>query len=609
MIIKQTVPGLADSLVIPLENKVNELNTEIVDLNKEYQEQINDLNQSYQTQIDDINKSYQEQINNINTAHRIEVNNLNNTISVKDAEISNLTESVNVKNIQISELTEDVEELTNTNEQLNTNIAITNLQLREIAGEDTPIPVQVISDSKEDIKESLSKKGANPTDVLSSYSSLIDNLSTGNADVIIYSEYEGDKNNIQFPESCTYPILISDTFTQKEWSFPNAKQLVNFPSSDFVGGYTLGLITVNIPNCEKISKFYPAQKLKFITSNKLKSLNHAFYRGGENGSKDMYELEFTDLTGVTDISYMFNNVYSFPTNLTLSLPNLENASNAFAQGFGSSKKHSVTLNDIEKPIKADHMFAATNLNVYTNNPLRVLDATQMFYDNDIDEFPTIIFEKDCGAVQMFYNCTGLKNIDFLQNTENISEMNGMFSQTRIQNIPESFSYANSKSLNSMYSNTTMLKYLSKINNITGSWSNMFWGSSIVRVDEIQAADNNDYSAGLSAYKLNHSYTTEYLRYILIKGLGSTEDETNWNGVIYNPSADFSGWRVWGIEDSNEPLSIGARQSLTDSLITYSIDRVEKGFKGIYTITLYSSVKALLTDEEIAQITAKGFTIA
>lgn len=586
MIIKQTIPDLADSLVIPLENTIQKLNKEIVDLNKEYQ----------------------EQINNINTAHRVEVNNLNNTISVKDAEISNLTESVNVKNIQINELTEDVEELTNTNEQLNTNIAITNLQLREIAGEDTPIPVQIISDSKEDIKESLIKKGANPTDVLSSYSSLIDNLSTGNADVIIYSEYEGDKDNIQFPESCTYPILISNTLTQKEWSFPNAKQLVNFPSSDFVSGYTTGLITVNIPNCEKISKFYPAQKLKFITSNKLKSLNHAFYRDGDNGGKNMYELEFTDLTGVTDISYMFKNVYSFPTNLTLSLPNLENASNAFAQSYGS-KKHSVTLNDIEKPIKADLMFAANNLNVYTNKPLRVLDATQMFYDNDINEFPTIIFEKDCEAVQMFYNCTGLKNIDFLQNTENISDMCGMFSQTWIQNIPESFSYANAKSLNSMYSNTTMLKYLPKINNITGSWSNMFWGSSVVRVEEIQAADNNDYSNGSSAYKLSHTYTTDYLRYILIKGLGSTEDKTNWNGVIYNPSADFSGWRVWGKEDSNEPLSIGARQSLTDSLITYSIDRVEKGFKGIYTITLFSVVKALLTDEEIAQITAKGYTIA
>ena len=252
MIIKQTVPGLADSLVIPLENKVNELNTEIVDLNKEYQEQINGLNQSYQTQIDDINKSYQEQINNINTAHRVEVNDLNNTISVKDAEISNLTQSVNVKNIQINELTEDVEELTNTNEQLNTNIAITNLQLREIAGEDTPIPVQVISDSKEDIKESLIKKGANPTDVLSSYSSLIDNLTIGNADVIIHSQYDGDMDNVQFPDSCIRPIFISNTYYQKEWNFPNVKQLIQFPASDFISGYTTNLVTFNIPNCEKI---------------------------------------------------------------------------------------------------------------------------------------------------------------------------------------------------------------------------------------------------------------------------------------------------------------------------------------------------------------------
>lgn len=60
--------------------------------------------------------------------------------------------------------------------------------------------------------------------------------------------------------------------------------------------------------------------------------------------------------------------------------------------------------------------------------------------------------------------------------------------------------------------------------------------------------------------------------------------------------------VWGV-GSDE-----ARQSLIDSLITYSYDRASNGMPTA-TITLSANTKALLTEEEIAQITAKGFSIA
>lgn len=51
-----------------------------------------------------------------------------------------------------------------------------------------------------------------------------------------------------------------------------------------------------------------------------------------------------------------------------------------------------------------------------------------------------------------------------------------------------------------------------------------------------------------------------------------------------------------------------RQSLIDSLITYSYDRASAGM-ATATITLSANTKALLTEEEIAQITQKGYTIA
>lgn len=66
--------------------------------------------------------------------------------------------------------------------------------------------------------------------------------------------------------------------------------------------------------------------------------------------------------------------------------------------------------------------------------------------------------------------------------------------------------------------------------------------------------------------------------------------------------DISGLLNWGtVSEEN-------RQSLIDSLITYSYDRASNGM-ATATITLSANTKALLTEEEIAQITAKGFTIA
>ena len=74
-----------------------------------------------------------------------------------------------------------------------------------------------------------------------------------------------------------------------------------------------------------------------------------------------------------------------------------------------------------------------------------------------------------------------------------------------------------------------------------------------------------------------------------------------NAVQFNTSYISN----WGVNTSEIP---DARQSLIDSLITYSFDRATAGYPTC-TITLSDNTKALLTEEEKAQITAKGFTIA
>ena len=62
---------------------------------------------------------------------------------------------------------------------------------------------------------------------------------------------------------------------------------------------------------------------------------------------------------------------------------------------------------------------------------------------------------------------------------------------------------------------------------------------------------------------------------------------------------------WGVNTDEIP---DARQSLIDSLITYSFDRASAGYPTC-TITLSTNTKAILRPDEKAQIEAKGFTIA
>ena len=68
------------------------------------------------------------------------------------------------------------------------------------------------------------------------------------------------------------------------------------------------------------------------------------------------------------------------------------------------------------------------------------------------------------------------------------------------------------------------------------------------------------------------------------------------------SYDFSLATVWGTGSEE------ARQSLVNSLLTDSYDRAAAGMTPA-TVRLSAASKAALTAEEIAAITAKGFTIA
>ena len=67
----------------------------------------------------------------------------------------------------------------------------------------------------------------------------------------------------------------------------------------------------------------------------------------------------------------------------------------------------------------------------------------------------------------------------------------------------------------------------------------------------------------------------------------------------------NGMALWGENSDDVP---DARESMINTLITYSYNRASAGYSTCQ-ITLHANAKARLTDEELAQITAKGYTIA
>ena len=168
-----------------------------------------------------------------------------------------------------------------------------------------------------------------------------------------------------------------------------------------------------------------------------------------------------------------------------------------------------------------------------------------------------------------------------------------------------------------YTGNITISNTSKVTNFNYAFSGMI--SPELKEIDTSSGTNFDYIlsntsnylikiAGLSLKSLSTNMSNTYftgwgtminLRYALLKDFGTKSGFT---------SASFTYWSKWGIEDESIPLSAGARQSLVDTFITYSYDRATAGYSTC-TVTLHADTKALLTQDEIAQMTAKGYTLA
>ena len=199
-----------------------------------------------------------------------------------------------------------------------------------------------------------------------------------------------------------------------------------------------------------------------------------------------------------------------------------------------------------------------------------------------------------GFYSMFQDCYYLTTIPQLD-TSSGTNFGSMFSSCQsLTSIPQ-LNTSNGTNFSYMFSGCILLTTIPPLDTSKGTnISSMFSGcSKLKRVEGISFKSLNK--------TVSQNYLTGYsalnkLRYALIKDIGTCTGMT---------SVDFSQFFVWGV---NDKTTTDARQSLVDSLLTYSFDRATAGYSTC-TITLSSGTKKVLTSDEIAQITSKGYTIA
>ena len=178
--------------------------------------------------------------------------------------------------------------------------------------------------------------------------------------------------------------------------------------------------------------------------------------------------------------------------------------------------------------------------------------------------------------ETFQNCT---NLLYFGNLENVSTTN----------------------ISTMFAGCTKLIRVGRINTsgVTtwrSSTSNMMFYNctALRRIEELDMTSSTQSAAN---WLVNSA--KDNLRYVFLRNLGNASACT---------AANMSYFTNWGIPNASYADTSDARQSLIDTLLTYSFDRATAGYSAC-TVTLSANTKALLTDEEIEQITAKGYTIA
>ena len=225
--------------------------------------------------------------------------------------------------------------------------------------------------------------------------------------------------------------------------------------------------------------------------------------------------------------------------------------------------------------------------------------------------------------EMFYGCNSLTSLDLSNwNTEKVTIMYGMFSGCTSLTLLDvsSFDTSNVTNMTDMFRDCSGLTSLDLSNFNTSGVTNMnsmFNGCKSLTSLNVSSFDTSNVTnmsymfgncSGLTSLDLSSFDTSKVTTITSMFFQCKSLTEIHWNNF-----GNGSGYTEVSISNSSK-LGINtteypnARQVLTSTFVTNSFDRATAGYSSC-KITFNSNTKALFTSDEIAAITAKGYTIA
>ena len=475
--------------------------------------------------------------------------------------------------------------------------------------------------TKAAIKQALIDKGQNPSDVFSTYADNIRSITSGGGGyefdftVLGYNQEEckdaneianvaialGDFTQNQITEAIAYGKELYDSNYSITNGNVDKNKLLFYPKLKLPFMYNNSKV-LYIPNVEynvsdgsTTDNAYTNYFLYKVGNINAVFTNSSFSQGFFSGCSSLREVGDINITGeVIDYNNFFYDCHALrkignmnttgSTNFAqmfcrcVSLTTIPQLDTSSGTNFGSM------FQECTFDVDGLDFSNATGQSIYQKpfynyrgkrvSNIKTTQYTSQFFNSCINlESATNIdtsASTDYSFSSMFNSCSKLKEVSFTSSTSNITDFTYMFSQCKsLTSIPQ-------------------------LDTSSGTnFSNMFYNcSNLKRIEGISFKSLNK--------TVNYSYLTgsgtTTLRYALIKDIGTCTGMT---------SASFTQWYKWGIDDET---NTDARQSLIDTLITYSFDRATAGYSTC-TVKLLSNTKALLTEDEIAQITIKGYTIA
>ena len=274
----------------------------------------------------------------------------------------------------------------------------------------------------------------------------------------------------------------------------------------------------------------------------------------------------------------------------------------------------------------------------TGGKFVVPDGMKFAYSTVFD--PTIFDVSQVTSMSyMFYNCSGLTNLDLSTwNVDNVINMDSMFSNCSALTSLDLSGWNTSKVIymNSMFSNCSALTSL----DLSG------WNTSKVIYMNIMFISCNKLSS-LDLSSFNTENVTD-MRGLFQDCMGltnvnlssfNTENVNDMSGMFYQninlKNIDLSNFSLksctkmdhmfrfhttlsnlklpdLGHNENCTSLDLSFSSKLTKDSILYlfnnAFDRASAGYTKAFTITLNAATKALLSDDEIAIATNKGFTV-